>query len=121
MLAALKMAYEKLGGAVRLFDVWCEGYECPAAPNNSRPAYLIGKANGETFLQAVENFRFTEDKVNSIGHYSQRKGESLSLFRNQDGSLRLKDGQPVYNMLRLYDNEADAKRTKYVAPKPRRR
>jgi len=101
------------------FEVWCEGCEVPANPNASRGACLIGKAYGSTFADACENFRFTEDTP--AGMITIYKGESLRLFRNGDGTLKLQDGQPVYNMCRLYDNEADAKRNGYIAPKPRRR
>jgi len=99
---------------IKEFEIWSEGH-------GDSPAHLIGEAFGETFFEACENFRYPEDYRNRSGEIVSFKGQSLAMHRNQDQTLRIQDGQPKYNMCRLYDNEAEAPRHGYKPPKPRRR
>jgi len=93
------------------FEIWSEGYVPLIAKDQAVKAKLIGKATGETFIEACENFRYPEDALNKWDQVVSFKGQSLPLHRNQDQTLKLIDGQPVAFMCRLFDNEADARRS----------
>lgn len=75
------------------FEIWSEGY---AATGERGTAYFHGKAKGETFEEACKNFRDSD-------------GEPLGLDLNEDGSLRY--DRPSIWACRLFDNEADARKS----------
>lgn len=94
---------------MKRFDIWMEGY---AATGEHGTAQLIGQSEGETFEEAVINFRYPEDIVREFdGKVIVQKGDSLSLDKNPDGTYRKWDGHPTIWACRLFDNEQDARKS----------
>lgn len=93
------------------FEIWMEGY---AATGESSGAQLIGKAMGNTFIEACENFRYPLDRLGfDEQHISEMAGKPLGMDRNADGTLRMSaDGKhPMCWACLLFDNEADARKS----------
>ena len=83
------------------YEIWIEGY---AATGERAYASLIGKAIGDSFYEACENFRYLEDITRpSDGKIIVHKGEPLKLDKNRRF--------PSIWACQLFDNELDAKRS----------
>lgn len=90
------------------FEIWHSGHVSLDGRNNKEPR-LVGKSYGETFIDAVQNFRYPEDR--KVGDYVlDCKGSSIRLDLNQDKTFRLTEGQPSEQLVPFYDNEADARK-----------
>lgn len=114
------------------WEIWMEGY---AATGERADASFIGKAMGETFDQACENFEYPEDLKNpyydlfrdgTVAEYFHKKGEKLNLDKHSDGSYRrgsyrgevapgidratMKGNYSIW-ACQLFDNEADARKS----------
>jgi hypothetical protein len=93
---------------MREYEIWHGGYVSFNGKSTSDP-YLIGTAHGESFIDACKAFRYSEaTKEGGIVH---AKGEPLRLDYHQGGVLRLTEGQPGTQLIPLFDNEADARRS----------
>jgi len=93
------------------WEIWIEGY---SITGNSAEASLIGKAFGETFEEACRNFEQPENIMRVWPMPNEdpiltHKGEKLKLDLNKDGSLR--NGRPSIWACKLFDNEADARKS----------
>lgn len=75
------------------FEIWEEGY---VITGNRGKAFFRGKAFGNTFEEACENF-------------ISDKGEKLELDKKEDGSHRYE--RPSIWGCRLYDNEKEARKS----------
>ena len=83
------------------YEIWEEGF---AATGERAGARFIGKAMGETFEEACKNFRYPADIVRSWdGMVLVHKGDALKLDEHYP--------YPSIWACRLYDNEADARRS----------
>ena len=69
------------------FEIWSEGFKLE---DDSGTAHVIGKVTASTFLEACQVF---VNKTGDNHHY------------------RVANGVPVYWGCRLFDNEADARRS----------
>jgi hypothetical protein len=87
--------------AKKEYEIWIEGY---AATGESSTASYIGKAMGDTFEDACNNFEYPEDEFN-MGIKVHSKGEKLPLDEKGHG------GKPSIWACRLFDNEADARKS----------
>lgn len=88
------------------YQIWSEGY---SVTGNSSKANYEGEAEGENFIDAVLNYKHTEDVLGRDGKVIIKKGDGLSLDKNSDGSLRLITGLPCSWACRYFDNEKDAR------------
>jgi len=91
------------------YEIWIEGY---SATGESGIANFIGKASGNTFVEACNNFEYPEDiKAQYRDEIIVRKGEKLKL-----------DGMSINNYVEnapvpkiwgclLFDNETDARKS----------
>lgn len=68
------------------FEIWVEGY---SATGEHSPASFIGKSEGEDFFYAVKNF----------------------IKKNKNTGIEFRDGVFVIWGCRLFDNEADARKS----------
>lgn len=68
------------------WEIWIEGY---SATGEHSPASFIGKALGETFDEACENFTYPEDLIREWdGLVMKHKGDKLNLDKDKDGLRR---------------------------------
>lgn len=67
------------------WEIWSEGY---AATLENATAHFHGKAFGNTFDEACDNFRQPEDILNWEGEVIIKKGTPLAIDKNSDGSYR---------------------------------
>lgn len=85
------------------FEIWIEGY---AATGEHGTANYIGNATGQSFKEACENFTYPED---IMGY------DSSTIIVHKGDRLKLDEGRhydyPSIWACRLYDNEADARRS----------
>lgn len=77
------------------YQIWMEGY---AATGERSDAQYIGKSQGETFEEAVLNYR-------------DQEGNPIKIDRNQDGTPRIFGGHLCIWACRLFDNEEDARKS----------
>lgn len=81
------------------YEIWIEGY---AATGERSNASFIGKAIGDSFHEACENFRYPKDITRpSDGNIIVHKGEPLKLDHSRS--------YPSIWACQLFDNEADAR------------
>lgn len=71
------------------FNLWIEGY---SATGEHSGASCIGKANGDTFIEACRNFA-TKENQRKFGGYSEQ------------------NGVPRFWGCKVFDNEGDARRS----------
>lgn len=93
------------------FEIWCEGY---AATGERGAAYYYGKSFGETFDEAVINFRHPEDlKADWGGITLTVKGQPLNLDKDekQPDGYRRHGGRLCSWACRFFDNEEDARKS----------
>lgn len=82
------------------YEIWIEGY---AATGERSCASFIGRANGDSFYEACENFRYPENITRpSDGEIIVHKGEPLKLDKNRR--------YPSIWGCQLFDNEMDARK-----------
>lgn len=92
---------------MKTFEVWMEGY---AATGQRSDAQKIADAEGETFEEAVRNYRHPEDVVSKYtGQIIIVKGTPLGLDLKEDGSFTYE--RPSIWGCRLFDNEQDARKS----------
>lgn len=84
--------------AKREYEIWIEGY---AATGEHSTASYIGKGFGETFEEAVINFRYPDD------------GEPINLDKdeNQPDGFRRYGGRLCSWACGYFDNESDARKS----------
>lgn len=77
--------------AIKHFEIWREGWLATGLEGNPERAQKEGEADGETFIDACN--AFAEENPAFAEHFSIRGGEPYSWI------------------CRLFDNEADARRS----------
>lgn len=82
------------------YEIWMEGF---AATGQSQGASYIGRASGKDFNDACKNFRYSKNITNWDNEVIVEEGEPLKLDDNRD--------YPSIWACRLYDNEADARKS----------
>lgn len=102
-------------GEIKEWEIWIEGY---AATGERSTASYVGKAMGETFDDAVKNYRYPEDvkKVWALPSEDPiliKKGSPLNLDTDQDepDGFRRHGGKLCSWACRYFDNEADARKS----------
>lgn len=101
--------------AEKEFEIWIEGY---AATGEHSPASYVGKSRGETFEDAVINFRYPEDVKREWAMPNEdpiliHKGSPLNLDKDdkQPDGYRRYAGKICSWACRYFDNEADARKS----------
>lgn len=84
----------------REFEIWMSGF---AITGNQQGAQFIGKAKGETFKEACQNYEYPEDILGWNKEVIVHKGDKLKLDAHYDW--------PSIWACKLYDNEVDARKS----------
>lgn len=101
---------------MREYEIWSEGY---AATGEHSPAHFHGKSFGNTFEEAIENFRHPEDIIAAYnGEVIVKKGSPLSYEKTERYvedkksplGMKLKTVYTTW-ACRYFDNEKDARKS----------